>query len=136
MKQDKLSQMAEVTHAVYLNEFQKVQGILEEESRLREQLSRVRDQSRQGREDMKENLSMQSVGADLLWQAWLTRTQRQLNIELSQVMARKLTSMGRVRQAFGRQNAVAAMHEAQREEAQRDRRKKAFELLIQSASKG
>ncbi|MDK3071695.1 hypothetical protein QO034_01105 [Sedimentitalea sp. JM2-8] len=136
MKQDKLGQMADVTHAVYLNEFQKVRGILEEESRLRQQLARVKDQSRQGREDMKEDVSMRSVGADLLWQAWLTRTQRQLNIELSQVMARKLTAMGRVRRAFGRQNAVAAMHETRKDETEKARRRKAFELLIQNSSIG
>jgi hypothetical protein len=132
MKQEKLGQMFEVTRAIYLNEFQKVKGILDEEAILRQKMAQVNAQSAKAREDMKEDISMQSVGADLLWQAWLTRTQRQLSIELSQVMARKLTAMGRVRRAFGRQSAVATMHENEQEKTRVERRKKALQQLIQT----
>lgn len=132
MKQTKLDQMSRVTEAVYLSEFQKVKGILSDEARLRRDLAQLETQARQERQTLQDDVPMQSLGADVLWQAWLTRTQRQLNMELAQVMARKLTAMGRVRTAFGRQNAVHSMLETERKEAKKAAQKKAAERLIQT----
>lgn len=131
MKQNKLNQMCQVTEAVYLNEFQKVEGILSEEARLRRDLAQLEAQSLQARQKLQDDVPMQTIGADVLWQAWLTRTQRQLNMELAQVMARKLSAMGRVRSAFGRQNAVQSMQETHQREIRKAMQKKAAEKLLQ-----
>jgi hypothetical protein len=130
MTQDKLARMADVTKAIYMTEFQKVQGLLEEEARLRKDLARLRAQSVQGRETLQTDPSMQAVGADLLWQSWLNRTQRQLNMDLARVMARKLTAMDRVRRAFGKQSAVRSMLETRDRERREKARKKALETLL------
>lgn len=130
MTQDKLARMADVTKAIYMTEFQKVQGLLEEEARLRKDLARLRAQSEQGRETLQTDPSMQAVGADLLWQSWLNRTQRQLNMDLARVMARKLTAMDRVRRAFGKQSAVRSMLETRDRERREKARKKALETLL------
>lgn len=132
MKQDKLVQMARVTEAVYLNEFQKVKSILNEEARLRGELARLQAQEETGRQEMADGLTMQAVGADLLWQAWLSRSRQQLNIELAQVIARKLNAISKVRQAFGRQNAVNAMHDKLRADRQAERQKRAFDALLRN----
>ncbi len=135
MKRDKLARMAEVTQALYLNEFRKVQDILAEEARLRGDLARLRDRDQAGRRGMAEDLSMRRMGADLLWQAWLARSQRQLNIELSQVMAKKLAAMDGVRKAFGRQRAVQAMQDDVETEIRARARKRALEALLRGAAK-
>ncbi|MBK0325736.1 hypothetical protein I5535_00370 [Rhodobacteraceae bacterium F11138] len=134
MKREKLGQMATVTEALYLDEFRKIQNILAEESRLRKELARLDEQSQAERNTTPDDLSMQSIGADLLWKAWLTRTRRQLNIELAQVMAKKLTAMGGVRKAFGRKNAVASMHETALKDAKSQARLRAMQALLNEAN--
>ncbi len=136
MKRHRLSQMSKVTEALYLSEFRKVQDILAEEARLRGELRRLQEQSQDGQHHMSGDPSMRTVGADLLWQAWLMRTQRQLNIELSQVMANKEIAMGSVRKAFGRQSAVQSMHQKE-ETAHRHRaRKRALQALLRETGGG
>ena len=127
----KLGQMAHVTEAVYLSEFQKVQPILEREAKLRREIAQLQMQSKEGSQHLQNDQSMQSVGADLLWQAWLARTHRQLNMELSQVVAKKMTAMDKLRKAFGRKTAVATMLENQQQERLKDRNKKAFDRMMQ-----
>lgn len=131
MKTEKLRHMARVTEAAYLHEFQKVQGILAEEARLRQNLLQLDAQACENTKVIARDTSMKSVGADLLWQAWLSRTRRQLHIELAQVMAQKLTAMDRVRNAFGRNNAVSVMHEKVENDRRSKLQKQALTRLIQ-----
>ncbi|SFT95502.1 hypothetical protein [Sedimentitalea nanhaiensis] len=130
MKLDKLDQMTKVTEVLYLNELGKVQEILAEEARLRGELARLQDQSQEAQRQLSDDLPMRSLGADLLWQGWLNRTQRQLNIELSQVMAKKLVAIGTVRKAFGRQNAVQCMYDRSQAGLKTRERERALEALL------
>ena len=101
MNPRKFVQMAEVTEAVYINEFQKIQVILAREASLRRSLAQLRNQRNAAGSEQ-----MRAIGADLSWQTWVERSVQQLNMELAQVMARKLESLDRVRKAFGRNEAV------------------------------
>lgn len=130
MKNSRLEQMSQVTSAIYLSELQKVQKILNEESRLRKELSRLDAQSEAGRQAAAKDLSIQTVGADFLWQAWLSRTRRQLNIELAQVMAQKLTAIGRVRNAFGRKTSVQSICASIQKEQRKANQKNALEVIL------
>lgn len=109
MKLDKLGQMSEVMRALYDREFRAIAAILAEESELRGKLNQL-DAQVADNLDVGDNAhSLNVVGAQLLWQGWTSRTRRQLNSDLAQVMAKKLVVMNRVRIAFGRQRAVELM---------------------------
>ncbi len=120
MRQDKIDQMAAVTEALYLKEFRCIGSILSDEAELRGKLTRLDAQVAMNRKVSVDLHAMRVLGADLLWQGWTTRTRRQLNIELAQVLARKSAVMERVRLAFGRQQAVKFLQGVERA----DRRKR------------
>jgi len=109
MRLDKLSQMSDVMRALYDREFRVIAAILAEESDLRGKLNQLDAQIADNLELGDNALSLNVVGAQFLWQGWTSRTRRQLNGDLAQVMAKKLVAMDRVRIAFGRQRAVEMM---------------------------
>jgi hypothetical protein len=104
-----LKQMAAVTEAQYLKEHAKIKPILDQEARLRGQLTKLEAQVREARSEADSDMPMKALGADLLWEGWHLNTRRNLNMQLAQVTARKLMAMDRLRQTFGRKTAVGDM---------------------------
>lgn len=127
-----LDQMAAVTEAQYLQEHAKVKPILDREAELRGQLAKLDSQIRDTRTQADGDHSMRALGADLLWQGWHTRTRRELNMQLAQVTAQKLTAMDKLRAAFGRKHAVETMARDERKKVKQDRAKKLEQTLLQS----
>ena len=121
MRLARIDQMSDVMRVLYDREFRAISSILVEESKMRSNLTRLEAQISRNRGACANDQMLLSVGAQLLWQGWTTRTHRQLNTELAQVMARKLVALDRVRIAFGRQRAVEMMMSAERR-ALKDRR--------------
>ncbi|PCH68156.1 MAG: hypothetical protein COC12_10465 [Rhodobacteraceae bacterium] len=113
MRLDRIGQLSEVMRALFAKEQREISAILERESDLRGKLVQLELQVSQNRDACLNNHQLHAVGAQLLWQGWTTRTHRQLNTELAQVMSEKLMAMGRVRLAFGRQQAVEMMQKAE-----------------------
>lgn len=124
MKNDTLSQMSTVTEVLFQREFSAIQGILKEESAIRQSLAQLDAQSQSSSSINAQDCAMQTIGADILWQAWVSKTRRQLNIELAQILARKIEAMTQIRKAFGRKKAVNSLIENTRQE----QRKKAAQL--------
>lgn len=116
MSRDTLSQMSDVTEAMFQREFSTIQHLLKEESSLRQSLTQLEAQSNTGKINEAQDLSMNTIGADILWQAWVSKTRRQLNIELAQIMAQKIEAMAHIRRAFGRKEAVKRVMEAAHDE--------------------
>ena len=115
---DPLAQLAEVTHALYLRERRRIAALIAEESELRRQLTQLRVQIGAGNAALSEgDATMQATGAEILWQAWSTRSRDRLERDLAIVLAKKRLVLDDVRRAFGRQEAVGAM----RAEARRAR---------------
>lgn len=129
-QQAMLDQMAAVTEAQYLREHAKIKPLLDEEARLRGQLTRLNSHVADTRQQGHDDHSMQMLGADLLWQAWHTRSKRQLNIELAQITAKKLRAMDSLKKAFGRQHAVQVMADAERARTKAELRKRQDEKLM------
>lgn len=121
MRLTRIDQMSEVMRVLYDREFRAIGSILAEETKIRSNLTQLEAQISRNRGACASNQMLLSVGAQLLWQGWTTRTHRQLNTELAQVMTKKLVALDRVRIAFGRQRAVEMMMSAERR-AMRDRR--------------
>lgn len=124
MKKDTLSQLSTVTEVLFQREFSAIQVILKEESAIRQSLAQLDAQSQSSSSNNAQDCAMQTIGADILWQAWVSKTRRQLNIELAQTLARKIEAMTHIRKAFGRKEAVNNLIEKARQE----QRKKATQL--------
>lgn len=128
MSDPKMQQLVQATHAIYLREFEKIKAILQEESSVRGALAKLDQHDAQTREA---NPTMQALGADLAWRGWIERKKRELNIELAQIMARKLNAMDKVRGAFGRKHAVQKLIEAEEAKLKKKAQLKAFERLAE-----
>ncbi|MEX0317842.1 MAG: hypothetical protein AB3N21_07810 [Ruegeria sp.] len=133
MKPTTLSRIKQVTEALYLDEYDRMRPVLQEEARLRGQLARLDAQMAQARHDGEHTPGFKPLGADILWQGWESRTRRALNTDLARVQAQKLTAMDRLRAAFGRKEALARLTEAAGSEAARKRRAAESAALCQDA---
>lgn len=129
MRLDGIEQISAVMCALYEKEFQAIRSVLAEESDLRGKLRQLDEQIAENRSTGANNHAMQVIGASFLWQGWTMRMRGQLNLELAQVMAKKLIAMDRVRVAFGRQQAVGMMTSAEHA-AQKKRKVKQQEAAL------
>jgi hypothetical protein len=121
-----LNQLLVVTQAIYDHQRQAFSEILIQEQKLREELARL-SQMNQTTEQQADHLQhMRAIGADLLWQGWLSRTKTALNIKLARILAIKEHEQDKVRQAFGK---VVALEELIKGEVQRNRKKSAKSAL-------
>ena len=75
---------------------------------------------------------MHSVGADILWRAWVARMLTQLNTELAQVLARKENCLAQVLRSFSRMNVTVQLAEKSEEQEKTKRNKIALNRAISS----
>jgi len=123
MKTAQLNDLKSVSEVLYHREHNAIHVLLIEEGRLRTALMQLDQQASDARKDLQQGDAMQRIGADIVWQRWLTRSRRALNIELATVLAQKSNAMVRVRAAFGRKEAInQIMAAAQLEKARKSRR--------------
>lgn len=109
MKESQLTELFQVASVLYQREYDKVRAIIEDEARVRGALARIDQQETAARQSINPNDGIQIVGADVLWQSWVSRSRRDLNLELAQIRARKLNVMDQVRKAFGRKEAISEL---------------------------
>ena len=127
MRLTKIDQMSDVLRVLYDRESRAISSILAEEGQIRSNLTRLELQVSRNRDACASNHKLLSVGAQLVWQGWTTRTHRQLNMDLARVMAEKLAVLDRVRTAFGRQRAVELIVSAERD-ALKERQNRQHEI--------
>ncbi len=122
MKPEKLAALVRVTELRFQKEYDAVRALIEEEARLRGDLAKLDRQSMAVGSGGDADQAMRTIGADILWQGWVARTRRDLNMQLARVLARKPHVMDRVRKAFGRQEATRHLWQAAVREQKRKRR--------------
>lgn len=115
-----LVKLRQIAEAQYLRDQERLRGILSEETEIRGKLSRLREMAIAGGRELSTTQTMQGIGADLLWRAWLDKTRRNLNMELARVMARKAPLQDQLRQSFGRKSALEQMLELEDERRRRE----------------
>lgn len=103
MTQAYFDQLLGLEEAQFQLEQAKMQGILDEESVIRSSIAQFEDNCRRARDaQVDASLAQGAFGGDVLWQRWVMRMRRDLQIELAQVLARKATMMRALAQAHGR----------------------------------
>ena len=106
-----LRQIMDVTRVLYDREYAKVAEILAREGAILRDLAKLDQLGVTAGSASDDNSTMHVMGKDILWQAWQQRARHQLNMELAQVRAQKLSLMGQVRKAFGRDQAIRNLAE-------------------------
>ncbi|WP_170351890.1 hypothetical protein [Ruegeria atlantica] len=124
MKQAALSDLKNVTEAVFQKEYNALRPLLEAEARAQHQLARLDAQVRQSRQDSTAAEGYRVTGTDVLWNGWESATRRQLNMELARIRAQKLSAMDALRSAFGRKQAVTNLSDAQKKAHKRAQHRK------------
>lgn len=128
MKQDDLDNIVRITHAAYQMRAGALQVVRDQETRLRQELVRIEAMVQQNNLEQTDMFVMQGLGADLLWQAWVTRQKTQVNIRLAQVLVQKENVLQDLRHAFGRAEVARGLHK----EVTEKRRKAAVKRIPES----
>lgn len=107
-----LADLARLTQAVYQGRLSRLQTLLLEETRLRNDLKRL--DLMQKNEDATNalDISLQALGADILWQGWVMRQKTELNMKLANVLVQKSAVIRDVKLAFGRAQVAGTLHSA------------------------
>jgi hypothetical protein len=92
--------MEEILQIKFQNGQKAFTKIVAAEGKLRSELAKLDDMATLA-EQANYN-KMQSIGADVVWKAWLGRTRTALNLELAHVLAQKEAMKGRVRKDYGK----------------------------------
>ncbi len=128
-KVDDLGMLLVITQAKYDQQQQSFQKLVSEENRLRAELIRLDVTARQAQSEPIGKQEMRAIGADIIWQGWVTRTKTQLNLKLAQVLALKLHHLAQVKNAYGKVLVVKELLGQARAEL---RDKKAYDALMQA----
>ena len=100
-----LEQLAQVCEMQFAVTEQKLRDIMALEAQLRERIRNIRNQAIISNE----NNALKSVGADIAWQTWVSKTLTQLNVDLAQVLAVKEGYLIEARRAFSKKLASNAL---------------------------
>lgn len=58
-----------------------------------------------------EALALRRVGGEILWQGWVNRNRRELQMELARVLARKGEALAALKHAHGRSEAIEGLRD-------------------------
>ncbi len=110
MMTDPLKDLVEVTEALYRAELLKMHAITARENCLRKDLRDLDEHNRSTRSIPDSQLNgLRQIGADVLWQGWVARTRRNLNVELAQILVQKERMKAELQRAFGKQLAASRL---------------------------
>jgi len=73
-----------------------------------------------------------AIGADVIWQTWVGRKKREINIQLAQVLAVKERHIAQVRQAYGKVLVTDALHEQMSTEVKQKKAQSQLDRAISS----
>lgn len=130
MSRKQLKDLHIVSQLRFLQEYAKISSILREEAQIREQLMRLEQKSLQVDAPTDAIQTMSLVGADILWQSWVSRSRRQLNMELAQVLARKSDAIAGFRKAFGKRKSVEQMLRLEKDDRKKHQMRKFYDRLM------
>jgi hypothetical protein len=99
-EQTNLTNMQQLVDLKYRQQQESFARLVAQETRLRASLLQLNEQLNQSRNS--DDNSQRAIGADVLWQAWVSRKKRELNMQLSQVLSIKERHIAQVRKAYGK----------------------------------
>lgn len=95
-----LTQIQRLSDIKYRQQQESFARLMMQENRLRSALKKLDTQLAESRASG--DTPQRAIGADVLWQAWIGRKKRELNMQLAQVLAIKERHIAQVRKAYGK----------------------------------
>jgi len=126
-----LKQLEKIAKVHYDQHQQRFTKIIQEETRLRNELARLDHFSKDQMTAPDQENSMKSIGADVLWHGWLGRTKTNINLELARILAKKDVEKIRLGRSFGKLIALQSLIESDQESHNRARSKNSLRQLIE-----
>lgn len=88
-------------------------GLTAKENRLRDNLAQLVNDKRKTAERSDLSDVARAAGADIRWHKWVDERRAVINIELAQVLSRKLECQRKLRRAFGKDQALDVLVQKQ-----------------------
>ncbi|MEP1610553.1 MAG: hypothetical protein ABJL72_01390 [Roseobacter sp.] len=126
----KLDELEKVLTLRFQKKQQVFAKIVNEEGRLRSQLSKLEEQERAS--DSTSNHNQKAIGADVIWKAWLSRSRASINLELAQVLAQKESLLSSVRKEYGKLLVSQLLYQNHKSDVVIKRQKAAMGIFIES----
>lgn len=104
-----LAMMQKLVEVKYRQEQESFARLMTQENRLRASLRQLDLQLEDSRKCA--DAEQKAIGADVLWQAWVGRKKRELNMQLAQVLAVKERHIAQVRKTYGKVLVTDALFE-------------------------
>lgn len=104
-----LKDLADLTDAVYRGRVAILQQLAAEEAKIRQTLSNLENARNTVSLESSVDAEMRALGADLLWQGWVTRQQMEQNIHLANLLVRKDAIRRELQASFGRAQVAGAL---------------------------
>lgn len=116
-----LEDVSKVLDAIYQSRVSGLQRLIIEEAKLRDSLRRLDDMRETGTAAAMQDQAMRALGADLLWQGWMTRQRTEINMQLANLLVQKAAMVDALRLAFGRSQVAVSLVSNARLEAKIER---------------
>ena len=107
-----------------------------EETRLRRQIDTLRGHRKQSHSTDTDLMPMRAIGSDVLWQAWIDRTQADLTTDLARLLVRKEPVQRRAQRDIGRKNVVGELKVAEDMRVQAERQAAQLTHALETAACG
>ncbi|WP_187432306.1 hypothetical protein ROLI_034370 [Roseobacter fucihabitans] len=129
MNLDNLKEIHALVEARYETRRQAFQRLVKKENDLRQELRRLDDQARSA--NLQGDTDMQTIGADVIWKAWVGKAKTSLNIKLALILAEKEQHIRQVKQAYGKVIAAEKLiGDLSREQIKRVEKKSLDDAMI------
>jgi hypothetical protein len=125
-----LAMMHTLVEIKYRQQQESFSRLMIQENRLRASLSQLDQQLTDSLNNG--DTDQQAIGADVLWQAWVGRKKRELNMQLAQVLAVKERHVAQVRHAFGKVLVTDALFEQVNTQTKQKKAQSQLDPAIQS----
>lgn len=130
---DDLAKLSQLEQLRSLKSQMELAKLNEEEKVLRHQISTLNGHRANSHSTETGLIPMRAIGADVLWQSWIDRTQASLTIDLAKLLARKDPVIRRAARDVGRQDVVSTLAQQQQDDDQRARNAKNLENMLNTA---
>jgi hypothetical protein len=125
-----LAMMQKLVDVKYRQQQESFARLLAQESKLRGSLRQLDEHLATSRRN--NDTSQKAIGADVLWQAWVGRKKRELNMQLAHVLAVKERHIAQVRSAYGKVLVTDDLHAQAVKELQQKKAQSQLDRAITS----
>lgn len=129
-KLDDLAMLQTLVEVKYRQQQESFARLMQQENRLRQALRQLDIHMAESRSS--EDTPQKAIGADVLWQSWIGRKKRELNMQLAQVLAVKERHVAQVKKAYGKVLVTETLYSGARKDAQQKKAQSQLDRAITS----